>query len=129
MSTARRAHTEPEKALRSELFARGLRFRIQVPLEFDRRRRADITFPRQRVVVFVDGCFWHVCPEHATWPKANAAWWKSKLLANQARDRDTDARLRRLGWHVIRVWEHEDIAGAADTVEAAVRAAPEARRA
>jgi DNA mismatch endonuclease, patch repair protein len=71
--------------------------------------------------VFVDGCFWHGCPEHASWPKANAEWWKAKIEANRARDRDTDRRLTEAGWMVIRVWEHEDTVTAADRVESAIR--------
>src|SRR5436189_6398572 len=82
MSAARSADTAPETALRSELHRRGLRFRVHRPLEFDRRRRADIVFQRERIAVFVDGCFWHGCPEHATWPKANATWWAEKLERN-----------------------------------------------
>lgn len=72
-------------------------------------------------MVFVDGCFWHVCPEHATWPKANAGWWRRKLRKNVERDRDTDERLRALGWAVERVWEHEAAEDAADRIEALVR--------
>ncbi len=72
-------------------------------------------FPRKKVAVYVDGCFWHGCPDHGTWPKNNADWWRSKIEANQARDRDTDAQLRDAGWTVIRVWEHE-AAEAADHV-------------
>src|SRR4051812_4784604 len=107
MSRAARAHTTPELALRSELHRRGLRFWVQRPLDFDRRRRADIVFPRARIVVFVDGCFWHSCPEHATFPRTNAAWWRDKLDTNRRRDADTTERLEQNGWTVIRVWEHE----------------------
>jgi DNA mismatch endonuclease (patch repair protein) len=80
------------------------------------RRTADIAFPRRRVAVFVDGCFWHGCPQHATWPKENAEWWRTKIEENRSRDRDTDARLRSDGWQVVRVWEHEDMAAAATRV-------------
>jgi DNA mismatch endonuclease (patch repair protein) len=71
------------------------------------RRIADIAFPRLRVAVFIDGCFWHGCPEHGTWPKQNADWWCEKIEANQRRDADTDRRLAEQGWTSIRVWEHE----------------------
>jgi DNA mismatch endonuclease (patch repair protein) len=80
------------------------------------RREADLVFPRARVAVFVDGCFWHGCPEHASWPKANAAWWRSKIEKNRARDSDTDDRLARAGWQVLRVWEHEDPMQAAQRI-------------
>jgi DNA mismatch endonuclease (patch repair protein) len=117
-----RRDTTPEARLRQELHRRGLRFRVDRPLHFDRRRRADVIFPRERVAVFVDGCFWHSCPEHATFPVANAAFWKRKLERNVARDRDTDRRLSEAGWKVIRCWEHEDPASAADRVVSAVLA-------
>lgn len=81
------------------------------------RRRADIVFKESRVAVFVDGCFWHSCPRHRTLPKANKAWWDEKLAVNQTRDRDTDARFRREGWTVVRVWEHEDMREAAERVK------------
>ena len=121
MSRARREDTAPEVALRSELHRRGLRFRVHVPLPFDRRRRADVAFPSAKVAVFVDGCFWHSCPEHATWPKANAAFWLDKLQGNRKRDLDTNKQLRQLGWEPVRIWEHESSADAADVVEAVVR--------
>jgi hypothetical protein len=74
-------------------------------------------FTRCRVAVFVDGCFWHACPEHGTWPKANADWWREKIERNVRRDRDTDSKLEAAGWHVARVWEHEDPVAAADRVQ------------
>jgi DNA mismatch endonuclease (patch repair protein) len=70
--------------------------------------------------VFVDGCFWHSCPVHASWPKANADWWKAKLEANRSRDRDTDAKMIEAGWTVVRVWEHEDSTAAAHRVAEAL---------
>lgn len=121
MSRTRQRGTAPELALRRELHKRGLRFRLHRPLEFDRRRKADIVFPRERVAVFVDGCFWHSCPEHATFPKANEAFWARKLAGNVARDRDTDRRLEASGWLVVRIWEHESAPDGADAVEAALR--------
>jgi DNA mismatch endonuclease (patch repair protein) len=69
--------------------------------------RPDFVFPRLKLAVFVDGCFWHGCPRHATWPKHRAAWWRRKLEANRARDRLVTRTLRRLGWRVLRIWEHE----------------------
>lgn len=73
-------------------------------------------FPRAKVAVYVDGCFWHGCPVHGTWPKANAEWWRSKIHANQIRDADTHKRLKESGWIPIRVWEHEDPEEAAERV-------------
>jgi DNA mismatch endonuclease (patch repair protein) len=87
------------------------------------RRRADVVFPRRKIAVYVDGCFWHRCPQHATDPKNNAQWWASKLTANVVRDRDTDARLAAQGWQIVRIWEHEAPATAADRVQALVDAA------
>ncbi len=85
------------------------------------RARPDVVFTRARVAVFVDGCFWHRCPEHGTSPKTNGGWWRRKLDANVERDRATDATLEAAGWTVIRIWEHEDAVAAADRVEAVVR--------
>ena len=122
MRAQRRRDTAPEVALRRELHRRGMRFFVdRAPLR-GVRRRADLVFPRRRVAVYVDGCFWHSCPEHATFPKNNAQWWADKLAGNVARDRDTDARLTAEGWLVIRVWEHEDPVAAANRVQAAMRA-------
>jgi DNA mismatch endonuclease (patch repair protein) len=73
------------------------------------RRTADIVFPSVGLAIFLDGCFWHGCPFHASWPKVNAAWWREKIETNRRRDRDTDQRLADEGWTVIRVWEHEPI--------------------
>ena len=110
-----------ERALRSELHRRGLRFRLHRRVLVSSRRSVDIAFPASRTAVFMDGCFWHGCPEHGTWPKSNAEWWRAKINANIARDRDTDCKLIKAGWTVIRVWEHEDIRTAADRIEAEVR--------
>ncbi|AOD24240.1 very short patch repair endonuclease [Rhodococcus sp. p52] len=125
MSRQRRRDTVPEVALRKELHRRGRRFFVdRAPLP-GMRRRADLVFPRRRVAVYVDGCFWHSCPQHATFPKNNAEWWAAKLAANVQRDRDTDARLQAAGWTVVRVWEHEDPVVAATHVEDALSAPPE----
>ena len=120
MSRQRRRDTAPEVALRRTLHARGRRFRVDAPLPGMPRRRADILFSRSKVAVFVDGCFWHSCPEHATHPVNNGAWWATKLRRNVERDRDTDSHLAELGWTSVRVWEHEDVIQAADRVEAAL---------
>src|SRR4051794_10087946 len=105
MQRTGRRDTVPELELRSALHRRGLRFFVdRAPLESRPRRRADIVFPRVRVAVFVDGCFWHGCPEHASWPKANAEWWREKISRNRIRDEATDQALNRAGWTVIRVW-------------------------
>lgn len=80
-----------------------------------------MVFPGPRVAVFVDGCYWHRCPEHGTVPKTNTAWWVSKLAANVRRDRDSDSVLQLAGWAVVRVWEHEVTAQSAGRIEAVVR--------
>ncbi len=108
MARVRQRGTDAEIELRRALHALGLRYRLQVPLSRKPRRVADIVFIGARVAVFVDGCFWHGCPLHATWPKKNAGFWRAKIEANRARDADTTRRLRELGWEVIRVWSHED---------------------
>lgn len=99
----------------------GLRFRLHRSLPFDRRRKADIVFGPSRVAVFVDGCFWHSCPKHATVPQANREFWVDKLARNKARDADTDARLAAAGWLAVRVWEHEDAKDAARRIAEVVR--------
>ncbi|WP_210241627.1 very short patch repair endonuclease [Mesorhizobium sp. B1-1-9] len=106
-----------ERALRSALHRSGLRFRLHRPLLTNSRRTVDIVFPRARTAVFLDGCFWHGCPTHGTWPKNNAAWWREKIEANIARDRDTDRRLEEQGWTVLRIWEHEPVEVAATRIK------------
>jgi DNA mismatch endonuclease (patch repair protein) len=108
MRATRQRDTPPELALRSALHRLGLRFRVQTAPVDGLRRRADITFPRVRVAVFVDGCFWHGCPQHGTWPKQNAGWWRDKIETNRRRDADTDARLAEAGWLPVRIWAHEN---------------------
>lgn len=120
MARVRQTGTKPELALRKLLHARGLRYRLHLPLLTKPRRIADIVFPRARVAIFVDGCFWHGCPSHASWPKSNAEFWREKIEANRARDADTDQRLSALGWKIIRVWEHEDASEAANRIAALV---------
>jgi DNA (cytosine-5)-methyltransferase 1 len=120
MKTTKRRDTAPELALRSHLHRMGLRYAVDRPI-VGTRRRADIVFRRARVAVFVDGCFWHRCPDHGTLPKRSREWWRAKLDANRKRDADTDARLRDAGWAVLRFWEHDDPATAADLVSRTVR--------
>ncbi|AKU18561.1 hypothetical protein VV02_02170 [Luteipulveratus mongoliensis] len=107
-SRLRRKDTAPEVALRKALFAAGLRYRVTFRVPGRPRRSIDIAFPKQRVAVFVDGCFWHGCPVHGTSPRANSAWWRQKLATNVARDADTNQVLSNAGWTVVRIWEHED---------------------
>ena len=121
MSRTGRRDTKPELELRRLLHGRGLRFRVDRAVLTDRTRRADIVFGPARVVVVADGCFWHGCPDHATWPAHNAAFWREKIETNRARDPDTDRRPAGAGWTVVRVWEHDDPVTAADLVERLVR--------
>ena len=98
-----------ERALRSALYREGYRFRIHRKMLPGLQRTADIAFPSLKLAIFLDGCFWHGCPMHGTWPKKNAKWWREKIVANQRRDRDTDRKLKAAGWTVVRAWEHEDM--------------------
>ncbi len=116
MARVRQKGTKAELNLRRALHARGLRYRLQVPVLTKPRRVADIVFPSARVAVFVDGCFWHGCPEHASWPKSNADFWRNKIEANRSRDVDTDQRLNELGWKTVRIWEHENVGEAAERI-------------
>lgn len=116
MQANRGRDTGPELALRSLLHQAGMRFRVDHPLPFDRRRRADIVFTRVGLYVFVDGCFWHGCPEHFVMPKTRRGFWEAKIEANRARDLDTDQRLRDAGLVVVRIWEHTLPREAADLV-------------
>jgi DNA mismatch endonuclease (patch repair protein) len=120
MSRQATRDTTPEMRLRRRLHALGLRYRVHRQPLPGFRRTADIVFTRTRVAVFVDGCFWHGCPEHATAPKTNADWWATKLARNVERDHETDAQLADAGWCVVRVWEHEDPEVAAARVQAAL---------
>lgn len=100
--------TAPELRVRRLLHSQGLRYRVDYPLPFDKRRRADIVFTKQKLAIFIDGCFWHACPDHYVEPRANHAYWKTKCAQNVTRDRDTEARMQALGWTVKRFWEHAD---------------------
>ena len=119
MRSVRRRDTAPEMALRRALWRRGLRYRVHAACAG--ACHPDILFPACRVAVFVDGCFWHMCPSHATFPSSNGEWWAEKLAANVERDRRHDSRLRDAGYTVVRVWEHEDPERAACRISELVR--------
>jgi DNA mismatch endonuclease, patch repair protein len=107
MLANRRRDTRPEVELRSRLHRDGFRFRCDYPVVTPARRvRVDIAFPKRRLAVFIDGCFWHRCPEHGQIPKANRAYWEPKLARNVQRDREIDEALQDAGWTVLRFWEH-----------------------
>ena len=103
MSRIKRRDTKPERLLRSSLWIRGLRYRVDVKLP----GRPDIVFTRARLAIFVDGCFWHGCPVHGRMPNSNKSYWKPKLLGNMQRDQDNNKKLKDAGWKVLRIWEHE----------------------
>lgn len=116
MSRQQRRDTQPELLVRRILHSRGIRYRIDVAPESGLRCRADLVWRGLRLAVFIDGCFWHGCPEHATRPKANEAWWAKKLDGNVQRDRLNDSELASRGWKVLRFWEHERPAAVADAI-------------
>ena len=118
MRSTPQQHTSLEIRIRRELHRRGLRYRVghRLPIP-EVRRSADLLFTRARVAVLLDGCWWHLCPKHATIPRTNREWWLKKLAGNVARDRDTDRRLAMAGWRVVRIWEHESSVQAAQLIE------------
>lgn len=121
MIANRRIDTGPERALRSHLHRNGLRFRKDFRIRLKSVSvQADIAFPAAKVAVFVDGCFWHQCPEHATMPKRNRAFWGPKLRRNVERDRQVNRALTTAGWTVIRCWEHQDPAEVLPRIRAAL---------
>lgn len=103
MGRVRHSDTAAELHLRRALHRLGLRYRLRYRLPGS----PDVTFVAARIALFVDGCFWHGCPEHGTWPKSNADFWKAKILRNRERDAIVDARVREMGWTPMRIWEHE----------------------
>jgi len=121
MSAQRKRDTSCEMRLRRALHRAGYRFRVQLPVPGASRRTIDIAFTRAKVAIFVDGCFWHGCPSHGHSPNTNAEWWNRKISRNRDRDTDTDQLLENAGWHVIRVWEHEDVSTSFTAVESALR--------
>lgn len=121
MQANRRRDTKPEVRLRSALHRAGYRFRVDLPVQaVDRRVRVDVAFPGRRVAVFVDGCFWHGCPEHGNVPRHNAQYWEAKLRRNVDRDSEVTRALESVGWRVVRIWEHETLDTATRAVVAAL---------
>lgn len=123
LAKVRQKDTDAEIALRRELYRSGLRYRVDFVVLNKPRRIADIVFPKLKIAIYVDGCFWHGCPDHATWPKRNAEFWRKKIETNRTRDEDTNVRLRNAGWTVFRFWRHESPIEAANTIALAVEAA------
>src|SRR4051794_24303222 len=110
MRANRRRDTGPERAVRSAIHARGLRYRVDAPIRVDGHPRAirpDGVFPRQRIALFIDGCWWHGCPEHGSRAVTNASYWATKIANNRERDARLTHVLEAAGWQVVRVWEHE----------------------
>jgi DNA mismatch endonuclease, patch repair protein len=124
MRANRRTDTKPELALRRALYRLGYRYRKDYRLDLDggRRVRPDVVFTARKVAVFVDGCFWHACPEHGSKPRANDWYWGPKLVRNVERDRINDAALILAGWTVVRLWEHIPLDEAISTVVTALGA-------
>jgi DNA mismatch endonuclease (patch repair protein) len=122
MSRQKSRNTGIEMALRKVLHGAGFRYRVHRRPVKGVRREADLVFGPSRVAVFVDGCFWHGCPEHATQPKSNAEWWRAKLDKNMARDAETTEHLLAEGWTVLRFWEHETADGVAQQIAASLAA-------
>ncbi|MEV0971235.1 very short patch repair endonuclease [Microtetraspora glauca] len=121
MQANRRADTKPEVALRSALHRLGYRYRKDLRLDLEGVRvRPDIVFNARKVAVFVDGCFWHVCPEHGRQPTINEWYWTPKLRRNMERDQAVNAALEGAGWRVVRLWEHELLPAAVEAVVAAL---------
>ncbi|MEF9883139.1 very short patch repair endonuclease [Streptomyces sp. P9-A4] len=126
MQAIRSRDTKPEQLVRRLLHAQGLRYRVSARPLPDLRRTADIVFRPVKVAVFIDGCYWHGCPEHYVAPKTNPGYWSGKVARNMARDGDTDQRLKDAGWTVLRFWEHESAEACAARIahEVAQRRAP-----
>jgi DNA mismatch endonuclease, patch repair protein len=116
MQGNRKRDTRPEVALRRVLHARGVRYRVAAKPLVDRPWTADVVFRGLRLAVFVDGCYWHGCPQHYALPRTNATYWGEKIARNQARDAQVDVDLKAAGWTSLRIWEHESVEIAADRV-------------
>lgn len=120
MRRVKGSNTKPELAVRSALHKRGLRFRLGYPLP----GKPDIVFVKPHVVVFIDSCFWHGCPEHLRMPKSNQEYWRAKIARNVERDASVDAEYASSEWRQLRLWEHDlktDFEGCVDLIERTVR--------
>jgi DNA mismatch endonuclease (patch repair protein) len=121
MAAIRRRDTKPEVKLRSALHRLGYRFRKDHAIRVDQKLiRPDIAFTKRRIAVFIDGCFWHSCPEHGRQPSVNGEYWSPKLEGNVRRDRDQTAALQSAGWTVLRFWEHEEQGSIVATIKGAL---------
>ncbi|WP_082752456.1 very short patch repair endonuclease [Rhodococcus ruber] len=117
MRSNRRRDTRPELAVRRLVHAAGLRYRVDfAPLPHRRRNRADMAFTRAKVAVFLDGCYWHGCPDHYYAPKTNVEYWSTKITSNRDRDALVTSAFEESGWTVLRFWEHEDPVVVARTI-------------
>ncbi|MBV2354431.1 very short patch repair endonuclease [Streptomyces sp. J2-1] len=121
MQAIRSRDTKPEKLIRRLVHAKGLRYRVAARPLPGLRRTADLVFRPAKVAVFIDGCYWHGCPEHYVPPKTNSGYWSEKVVRNVERDRDTDQHLKEAGWLVLRFWEHEPSDTCAETIATTVR--------
>lgn len=121
MQANRRRDTKPEMAVRRLVFALGLRYRVDAKPIPHLNRRADLVFKRAKLAVFIDGCYWHGCPDHGTISQTNPGYWGPKIHRNRERDADTDRRLADVGWVVIRAWEHESPTDVTSQILEAVR--------
>ncbi|MFF5433855.1 very short patch repair endonuclease [Streptomyces griseofuscus] len=127
MQAVRSRDTKPEMLVRRLVHASGLRYRVARRPVPDLRRTADMVFRPVKVAVFIDGCYWHGCPEHYVSPRTNPAYWSEKVAHNIARDRDTDRQLEAAGWFVLRFWEHTPAQEAAARIIQLVRARQQTR--
>jgi DNA mismatch endonuclease, patch repair protein len=122
MSVHPRRDTGPELAIRRMLHAAGERYRVNYPVPGLRRRTIDIAFTKAKLAVFVDGCFWHGCPDHRSVPASNREWWTEKLSRNRERDLTTTSALELAGWRVVRCWEHDSVDEAVGRIQTELRA-------
>jgi DNA mismatch endonuclease (patch repair protein) len=104
MASVKGSNTDLERKLRLSLWSAGIKgYRVNYKI----RGTPDIYFPKSKLAIFVDGCFWHRCPKCYTKPKTNVAYWEKKVEENVKRDREVNSYLRQSGYRVIRIWEHE----------------------